>query len=161
MDASSLIRLGGLIHTVAPTLIQRLAELMQAKDWTHADLMRVSGQSSSVVSQWLGKGSKVIKTIGKMEAAQRLEAESGYAALWIAKGIGPKMADAQPAAVVPIDTQCILPPAYEHRARQLDAQRLGAFLYAVAKALDEVERMPLGGANTQTVSAQPASAKTA
>jgi len=66
--------------------------MMRAKNWSHADVMRVSGQSSSTVSQWMGKGSKVIHTIGKIEAAQRLEAESGFAALWLAKGEGPKMA---------------------------------------------------------------------
>ena len=33
---------------------------------------------------------KVIKTIGKLEAAIYIERESGYSALWIAKGIGPK-----------------------------------------------------------------------
>lgn len=58
--------------------------------WEHADVMRVSGQSSSVVSQWLGKSSKIIKTIGKIEAAQRLSDASGYGATWIAKGIPPK-----------------------------------------------------------------------
>lgn len=72
------------------TLINRLEMLMEEKGWDHADLMRISGQSSSVVSQWLGKGSKVIKTIGKQEAAEALARESGYSALWIAKGIGPK-----------------------------------------------------------------------
>lgn len=72
------------------TLQQRLEEVMKAKNWDHADLMRVSGQSSSVVSQWLGKGSKDIKEIGKLEAAIYLERASGYSALWIAKNLGPK-----------------------------------------------------------------------
>lgn len=73
-----------------PTLQERMAEVMGAMNWEHADVMRVSGQSSSVVSQWLGKGSKIIKTIGKMEAAEAIERESGYSALWVAKGLGPK-----------------------------------------------------------------------
>jgi hypothetical protein len=63
---------------------------MAAQSWEHADLVRVSGQSNSVVSQWLGKGSKEIKSIGKMEAAERIAEASGYAALWVAKGLGPK-----------------------------------------------------------------------
>ena len=72
---------------------------MAAKGWQHADVVRVSGQSSSVVSQWRGVGNgKIIKSIGKIEAAQRLEAASGYAALWIAKGEGPKMAPPPPVA---------------------------------------------------------------
>jgi hypothetical protein len=63
---------------------------MAARGWVRDDLIRISGQSQSVVSQWLGKSSKIIKTIGKMEAAQALARESGYESLWIAKGIGPK-----------------------------------------------------------------------
>lgn len=65
---------------------------MAAKGWEHADLVKHSGESSSVVSQWLGKGSKEIKSIGKLEAALNIEAASGYSALWVAKGKGPKMA---------------------------------------------------------------------
>lgn len=75
---------------MAQTLQDRLAEVMNAKQWRHADLMSITGQSSSVVSQWLGKGTKIIKTIGKLEAAQAIEAASGYSALWVAKGLGPK-----------------------------------------------------------------------
>lgn len=71
-------------------LTDRLTELMAAMGWQHQDLMHASRQSSSVVSQWLGKGSKEIKSIGKMEAAIYLERASGFSALWIAKGIGPK-----------------------------------------------------------------------
>lgn len=73
------------------TLQNRLEEVMKHMSWDHADLVAVSGQSHSVVSQWLGKGSKVIKSIGKMEAAERIEVKSGYSSLWVAKGIGPKM----------------------------------------------------------------------
>lgn len=73
-----------------PTLIERLTELMDAMGWQQPDLMRESKQSSSVVSQWMGKGSKQIKTIGKMEAAVYLERATGFSALWIAKGMGPK-----------------------------------------------------------------------
>lgn len=71
-------------------LEERLGEVMEAMGWAHADLMRVTGQSSSVVSQWLGKGSKPIKSIGKIEAAEAIERESGFSALWVARGIGPK-----------------------------------------------------------------------
>lgn len=72
------------------TLKERLREVMAAKGWEQSDLMRISGESSSVVSQWLGKGSKEIKSIGKMEAAERIEAASGFSSLWIAKGLSQK-----------------------------------------------------------------------
>lgn len=74
------------------TLKERLEEVMQAMGWEHQDLMRVSGQTSSVVSQWLGKGSKEIKSIGKLEAVIGIEKESGFSAMWVGKGIGPKRA---------------------------------------------------------------------
>lgn len=72
------------------TLKQRLERIMKEKGWEHGDLVRESGQSHSVVSQWLGKGSKEIKSIGKAEAAERLSAATGYRAVWIAKGTGPE-----------------------------------------------------------------------
>jgi hypothetical protein len=108
------------------TLQERLEEVMRTMKWAHADLVRVSGQSSSVVSQWLGKGSKTIHTIGKIEAALRIAEASGYSATWIAKGIAPKRAKApaeQPgvghqvqekqgeyiaSAALPIDMQMLL-----------------------------------------------------
>lgn len=81
------------------TLQDRLEEVMRAMNWQHADVVRVSRQSSSVVSQWLGKGSKVIHTIGKLEAALYIERASGFSALWVAKGMLPKYAKT-PAPVV-------------------------------------------------------------
>lgn len=76
------------LNSVMPSLPERLQEVMRATGWKHADLMRVTGQSSSVVSQWLGNGSKEIATIGSLEAAIAIENESGFSALWVAKGIG-------------------------------------------------------------------------
>lgn len=80
------------LNLVMLTLQERLTEIMEAKGWDYPKLVTVSGESRSVVSQWLGKSSKIIKSIGKMQAAERIEQESGYAALWIAKGLGPKIA---------------------------------------------------------------------
>jgi len=83
-----------------PTLLKRLTEIMTAMGWQHADLVRISGASQSVVSQWLGKGSKTIHSIGNMQAAENIERASGYAALWIAKGLGPKLvSQSQPPSV--------------------------------------------------------------
>jgi transcriptional regulator with XRE-family HTH domain len=72
------------------TLSERLAELMAAKGWSRRDLQLAAGVSSSVVSQWLGKGTKEIKSIGNTAAAEKLAQSTGYALLWIAKGQGPK-----------------------------------------------------------------------
>lgn len=72
-------------------LKSRLETVMSAMNWRQSDLARVTQQSSSVVSQWLGHGTKEIKTIGKLEAALFIERQSGYSALWVAKGIGPKL----------------------------------------------------------------------
>lgn len=74
------------------TLIERLTEVMAHKGWaTPQQVADVAGVSRSAAAQWLGQGSKIIHTIGNMEAAERLERATGYAALWIAKGIGPKI----------------------------------------------------------------------
>lgn len=73
-----------------PNLEARLREVMQSKGWEHADVVRISGQSSSVVSQWLGGTKKEIKRIARVSAAVRLAEASGYSAEWIAEGIGPK-----------------------------------------------------------------------
>lgn len=78
------------------SLPERLHEVMQATGWDRADLMRITGQSSSVVSQWLGKGSKEIATIGSLEAAIGIERASGFSALWVAKGIGERMVQRMP-----------------------------------------------------------------
>lgn len=63
---------------------------MQETGWKRADLVRIAGVSSSLVSQWLGKGSKPISEINKLSAAENLAARSGFSAMWIARGIGPQ-----------------------------------------------------------------------
>jgi transcriptional regulator with XRE-family HTH domain len=71
-------------------LASRLQKVLSDKGWQRADLVRESGESSSVVSQWLGAGSKAIKSIGDIETALRLEKSTGFSALWLAKGVGPE-----------------------------------------------------------------------
>lgn len=80
-------------------LEDRLQEVMASKGWEHGDVVRISGASSSVVSQWLGKGSKQIHKIQRVSAAWRLAVASGYSAEWIAEGTGPKRAPAENASV--------------------------------------------------------------
>lgn len=73
------------------TLIERLREVMKSRGWeTAQQVADVAGVTRSAAAQWLGQGSKIIHTIGNMQAAENLERETGYKALWIAKGEGPK-----------------------------------------------------------------------
>ncbi|MDR0276242.1 MAG: hypothetical protein LBI48_13105 [Burkholderiaceae bacterium] len=72
---------------------ERIKEVMFARHWKTSDVASIAGVSSSAVYQWLGKGSKPIKSIGSVAVAERLEESSGYAARWIATGMGPKFAD--------------------------------------------------------------------
>lgn len=73
------------------TLIERMREVMASKKWTTPqEVAKVAGVSRSAAAQWLGQGSKIIHTIGNQEAAENLEKETGFCALWIAKGTGPK-----------------------------------------------------------------------
>jgi len=66
----------------------RLEFVMAECRWSRADLVSASGETSSVVSQWLGHGSKPIKSIAKLEAAVGIANRSGFNPLWIARGIG-------------------------------------------------------------------------
>ena len=116
------------------TLEERLREVMGAKGWERRDLVRITGQSSSVVSQWLGHGSKTIHSIQKIEAALALERASGFSAAWIAKGIGAKR--------VPAGLE-FRPPAWElHEARSPYGPEVGAsvdqLVTALAAALDQL-----------------------
>jgi len=120
-------------------LQSRLAEVMAVMSWEHSDLVRVSRQSSSVVSQWLGKGSKVIKTIGKLEAAIYIERESGFSALWVAKGLGPKRVTGSNAA-----SMVASPPGlYLTPSRLLD--ELGLVLARVSPAFRSAVANNLSG----------------
>ena len=125
-----------------PTLQDRLQEIMDAMQWSHGDLVRVSGQSSSAVSQWRGKSSKLIKSIGNMEAAQRIEAASGYCALWVAKGKGPKHVarETQPAYGA-----TRVPASWHQRLAELSDEQVNAVLGAVEGMLAayEAARKPL------------------
>ena len=116
------------------TLEERLREVMGAKGWERRDLVRITGQSSSVVSQWLGHGSKTIHSIQKIEAALALERASGFSAAWIAKGIGAKRVPGGPE---------LRPPAWElHEARSPYGPEVGAsvdqLVTALAAALDQL-----------------------
>lgn len=137
---------------VETDLSRRLGEVMQAKGWARADLVRISGQSSSLVSQWLGVSQRPVYQINKAEAAERLSIASGYAALWIAKGLGPKMREAQSSSHPDASP---LPKNILDRINRLSREQYGDFLLRTAAALADVESTPqLGGETANT--AQPA-----
>lgn len=72
------------------TLKERIEEIQTMKGWDDSATANVAGVSRSAVAQWRGQGSKIIHSIGNMQAAENLERETGFRALWIAKGEGPK-----------------------------------------------------------------------
>lgn len=69
-----------------------MEELSAATGWDVGAMAEIAGVSSSAVSQWFGKGSKIIHSIGNIEAATKLSEKSGFSAVWLAKGTLPKMA---------------------------------------------------------------------
>lgn len=73
-------------------LKDRIEEVKASQNWNDTQMANAAGVSRSAVAQWAGKGSKIIRTIGDVEVALNLERATGYSALWIAKGTGPKMA---------------------------------------------------------------------
>jgi hypothetical protein len=95
------------------SLQERITELMQTCQWDVVQVSKIAEISKSAVYQWIGKGSKPIKGIGKIAVANRLQAASieacnrlrsgnGYASLWIATGVGPKFVKPAPE---PIDLE--------------------------------------------------------
>lgn len=68
------------------TLEERMAELMAESGWTVGEIAEIAKVSSSAVSQWINGQTLTIK----LEPAILLERESGYSALWLANGKGPK-----------------------------------------------------------------------
>ncbi|WGT64978.1 S24 family peptidase [Variovorax paradoxus] len=68
------------------TLQERMQEFVRETGWTVGKIASVAGVSSSAVSQWIGGETLSIK----IEPAVMLERESGFSALWLAKGKGIK-----------------------------------------------------------------------
>jgi len=78
------------------TLINRIEEIQSKMGWDDKAMGDVAGVSRSAVAQWRGQGSKIIHTIGDIEAAVNLERATGYSALWIARGKGEKLVSKAP-----------------------------------------------------------------
>lgn len=79
-------------HAYMKTLQERMADLMAATGWSVGKIAAVAGVTSSAVSQWVGHGDgKQSKSIGNIASALKLEKESGFSALWLAQGKGPKL----------------------------------------------------------------------
>lgn len=84
-------------YTYMSTLQERMEEFLRETGLSVTQVAKTAGVSASAVSQWKGDGAKEIKSIGKIEAALYLERATGFSALWLAKGIGPKRVAPKPA----------------------------------------------------------------
>lgn len=82
------------------TLKDRIQELMRASGMDERAMAKAAGVTPSAVYQWLGHGSKPINSIGDIEAATKLMWATGFSALWISKGKGPKYAHEQSAPTI-------------------------------------------------------------
>lgn len=125
------------------TLIERLKEVMAVKGWDNPQqIATVAGVSRSAAAQWLGQGSKIIHTIGNMQAAENLERATGFKALWIAKGDGPKHVNAKD---LPKD-DWPLPLIDEEKVRSLDSKDLvrleAAILITAAQVGLDIKKAP-------------------
>jgi DNA-binding transcriptional regulator YdaS (Cro superfamily) len=72
------------------SLQERMSLFMHETGLKIGEIAKIAGVSSSAVSQWTGQGGVKIKTIGNVGAAIRLERMTGFSALWLAEGNGPK-----------------------------------------------------------------------
>lgn len=70
------------------TLQERIAELMAATGLTVGELADTAGVTSSAATQWKDGPTKTLKAA----PAARLSARTGFSALWLSSGEGPKMA---------------------------------------------------------------------
>lgn len=118
------------------SLKERIEELMVTMTWSVPDIARVGAISKSAVYQWLGHGSKEIHGISRIDVAERLAAASGYNALWLARGEGPKFHDRQSGKTHQRDWP--FPSAPESQIRKLaerDLTVLDAILAAALKTM--------------------------
>lgn len=70
------------------TLQDRIAELMAVTKLTVGELADAAGVSSSAATQWKDGPTKTLKAA----PAAKLSAKTGFSALWLSSGEGPKMA---------------------------------------------------------------------
>lgn len=117
------------------TLIERLKEVMAAKGWDNAQqVAEVAGVTRSAAAQWLGQGSKIIHSIGNMQAAENLEQATGFKALWIAKGTGPKHASLKNE----VERGWPLPSIDESKVRALNERQCAQLEAAILIAAGQV-----------------------
>lgn len=69
------------------TLQDRIAEVMAAAGLTVGELADIAGVTSSAATQWKDGPTKTLKAA----PAARLSAKTGFRALWLSSGEGPKM----------------------------------------------------------------------
>lgn len=103
-----------------------MEEFVETTKLSTSEIAELAGVSPSAVSQWLGKGTKTIHSIGQIEAAIKLERKTGYSALWLAKGKGVKMVE-RSAEAVAIDHAAalrflanLIAPTSELKRKQLE-----------------------------------------
>ena len=72
-------------------LADRMKELEDQFGLTVGEIAKLCGVTSSAVSQWFGTKGKASNEIGSVRAAVMLERRTGWSALWIAYGEGPKI----------------------------------------------------------------------
>lgn len=94
MSSTLTIPVGKLANVT--TLQERIAELMAAADLTVGGLANIAGVTSSAATQWKDGPTKTLKT----GPATKISAATGFSAMWIATGEGPKMAASMPPAPV-------------------------------------------------------------
>jgi len=82
------------------SLADRIQEVLDASKLSVAELAKEAGVTPSAVYQWLGKSSKEIKTI-QLRPALLIERKTGFSALWISAGEGPKRIEARIAVPPP------------------------------------------------------------
>jgi AcrR family transcriptional regulator len=72
------------------TLQERMEVFQRETKMTIGEIAAEAKVTSSAVSQWFGRGNKLVKSIRDIRAAIYLERKTGFSALWLAQGEGPE-----------------------------------------------------------------------
>lgn len=151
----------GLIAPKMSNLQDRIDELMKVTGWSVPEVARRAQVTPSAVSQWLGKAGRPTKSI-LLRPAIYLERDSGFSALWLSSGEGPKFAR-QPGPSTGIAS--IFPGISQEKWEALGERQKGVVEERLRQAIDEqfkpaaAPALPDLGNNAGRQTAPPKSAR--
>ena len=122
-----------LIALTMSNLEDRISELIKVTGWSVPEIAKRAKVTPSAVSQWLGKSGRPTKSI-LLRPAIYLERDSGFSALWLSSGEGPKFAR-PPGPTTGIAS--IFPSLSQEKWEALGERQKGVVEERLRQAIDE------------------------